>query len=617
MQAAALPKNEQHRVDALRAYAVLDTLPEKAYDDIVFIASTICDMPIATVSLVDTDRQWFKARRGIDAEQTPRAISFCAHAILEPANLLIVEDALLDARFANNPLVRQQPKIRFYAGAPLVTSEGDALGTLCVIDTRPRRLDAEQQEMLRGLSRQVIAQLELRRTVAELERRNTQLRRSHDELAKLCQLLEGQRDLIERDLHRAEIIQRSLLPQQVPDLNNCYLQTLYRPGHVIGGDFYDLVSLNGGKLALVVADASGHGVSAAMLSVLFKHYLNFGDKARHDPGRPGTMLSRVNASLHAERLAAGVFITAVYCLVDVDKPALTIASAGHLPVICLRSNGSFDTIEHTGPALGLEAAATYEEVQVSLQQGDRVLIYTDGLQALNDDAPPTASEIASELHAIGLDEAALDKLLTQVASDRERSDRDDITLVLLNVAPGENRLDDTGEGVHSTVVADDTANEISYADTDEHGYFFFAGRLTWTYGQSLFDQAVSVIDTGRGLILDFADCALLDSTLLGTLHELVMRANTAAVGIRLQQLSPTLIAAFEELSMQQVLDSVATKPVPVPAKRHKLDLIEVSPHQQQERLLKAHELLAELSDQSQAEFSSLIEILRSEIRAKT
>ena len=106
MQAAAIPDNEQQRMEALRAYDVLDTLPEKAYDDIVFIASTICDTPIAMVSLVDTDRQWFKSRRGIDTDQTPRAVSFCAHAILDPENLLIVEDACLDSRFVDNPLVR-------------------------------------------------------------------------------------------------------------------------------------------------------------------------------------------------------------------------------------------------------------------------------------------------------------------------------------------------------------------------------------------------------------------------------------------------------------------------------------------------------------------------------
>ncbi len=389
MQEAIKPTNEEDRVGALYAYNILDTLPEKAYDDIVFIASSICDTPIALVSLVDSDRQWFKARLGIDAAQTPRNISFCSHAIVEPKKLLIVEDACRDSRFADNPLVLQEPKIRFYAGAPLITSEGHALGTLCVIDNKPRHLSEKQQEMLRGLSRQVVAQLELRRTVVELEHRNTQLRSSRNELAKLCRMLEAQRETIERDLNRAEAIQRSLLPRQAPDLDNCYLQTLYRPGHIIGGDLYDVISVNNRKLVLVVADAAGHGVSAAMLSMLFKHYLNRERQQGRDLDQPAVILSSINTSLFAEQPGPGVFITAVYCLVDVDKQRLTIASAGHVPVICVRSDGTFDTIEHTGPALGLEAAARYEEVELQLGKNDRVLIYTGGLLDLGDGAPPT------------------------------------------------------------------------------------------------------------------------------------------------------------------------------------------------------------------------------------
>src|SRR3954464_4633735 len=164
---AQIANNEAKRLKVLWQYDVLDTVPEEVFDDLTELAARICEAPIALISLIDEDRQWFKSKVGITVNETSRDISFCARAIQQD-DLFIIPDATKDLRFANNPLVTSDPKIRFYAGAPLITPDGYALGTLCVIDKVPRELRLEQQQALRVLARHVMTQLELRRHAKEL-----------------------------------------------------------------------------------------------------------------------------------------------------------------------------------------------------------------------------------------------------------------------------------------------------------------------------------------------------------------------------------------------------------------------------------------------------------------
>ncbi len=164
-----LPEREDRRMSALKNYNVLDTAPEQDYDDVTNLAAVICKSPIALISLVDEERQWFKSKFGLEANETPREHAFCAHAICNPDDLFVVEDASKDERFQANPLVTGNPNIRFYAGAPLVTTEGDAVGTICVIDDKARKLTDKEAEALRTLSRMVVAQLELRRNLSSME----------------------------------------------------------------------------------------------------------------------------------------------------------------------------------------------------------------------------------------------------------------------------------------------------------------------------------------------------------------------------------------------------------------------------------------------------------------
>jgi GAF domain-containing protein len=162
------PANEEARLVALDKYAILDTDPEQSFDDLTLLASFVCKTPIALISLIDEDRQWFKSRVGLQSAETTRDIAFCSTAIMQP-DVFVVPDALADERFRDNPLVVSDPHIRFYAGAPLINEDGYALGTLCVVDRAPRELAPEEREALKALSRLVLAQLEFRRNLILLK----------------------------------------------------------------------------------------------------------------------------------------------------------------------------------------------------------------------------------------------------------------------------------------------------------------------------------------------------------------------------------------------------------------------------------------------------------------
>lgn len=343
------PLHEEQRLAALRRYDILDSPEEQAFDDITRLVSYICDAPIAVVNLIDRDRQFFKSEIGLGVRETPLDISICAHAILQPG-LMIVPDTTADPRFTDNPLVTGDPNLRFYAGALLETSDGHALGTLCVLDYKTRELTPAQTDALQALSRQVMTLLELRRRYAH-----------------------------EKNI--AETLQRSMLlrpkADQFPGLT---VETIYEPAWSeaeVGGDFFDVFGLSEEHVAFIVGDVAGKGLKAAARTAEAKYALRVYLRETRSPAeammRLNTFLCETSGGDNDD-----TFVALTVVVVARDGTARAALAGSEAPIL-RRANGDIETISTMGMPVGVSPATAYEEKAFQLYTGDLLLILTDGI----------------------------------------------------------------------------------------------------------------------------------------------------------------------------------------------------------------------------------------------
>ena len=461
---------------------------------------------------------------------------------------------------------------------------------------------------VRNALEQIELERERKRLYAELEDSNAQLAEKVDQLQQVCHVLENQAAVIQADLDRAEIIQRALLPQEPPPISGWCMETLYRPGSSVGGDFYDAVMLDERHLGLVIADAAGHGVAAAMLSVLFKLRL----KQLDSDGKvlmPNQVLERLNNRLYDMLSTPGAFITAVYVLLDLGSGRGWLASAGHTPCIMSAGGDSSLLLERTGPALGLEPVASYKEHEFQLGVGDRMMLYTDGVLDGGPDSPEI-DELANAVSAGANRADTLSKFYEDAVRD-VCSDRDDITMFLLERAEGESHFDDaaTKDNRHQVDVPA-RQPELQQGSYNGHGFISIAGSVTWLCGQALLDCSNALLAEYGELTLDLARCEHMDSTCLGTLHEII----TLHPGsVDLQGVSADVHKLFDELSMTSVLDHISTEALPLPSGMEAIDAALLSPEQQGARILNAHETLSALSTDNQEQFRAVVDSLRADL----
>jgi serine phosphatase RsbU (regulator of sigma subunit)/anti-anti-sigma regulatory factor len=462
--------------------------------------------------------------------------------------------------------------------------------------------------------------LEHRRLLGERARLFAELEEANRQLARQVRELEEKSATIHRDLERAEVIQRALLPTHPPPLEGHNVTTLYRPGLHVGGDLYHVARIGERYLVVCVADATGHGVSSAMLSVLFHRRLALRD-ASGEPLAPAATLARVNRALCEDGIAPGLFLTAVYCLLDLQTAELVVASAGHPPAILRRASGEVRRITRTGPALGLTAGATYGEARERLAPGDRLLLFTDGLLQDSIEAEPwqAIEHSLSGPHADG--QARLREMVARLSGSADvhagADERDDTTVLLLEASPGQSRFDN-GSGAPDLQAAPEPRSlaspSILYGESEDGCFLALRGRGTWTASDAFHATARGILDAGRPLVIDLSACVYLDSTFLGTIHELVQRAATGARGgVRIQGVHGEVRQAFEELSMETVLRAADVVAAPLPEKLQPLAGEQAAANPSRLRILQAHEALASLSEQNRAKFGAVVETLRSQL----
>jgi len=363
MLVAPLPNDENTRLEALYALNLLDTPAEDRFDSVTKLTAEIFQVPMAFVSLIDRDRQLLKSRVGIEVSETSRDLSLCAYTILND-DVLVIPDTHLDHRFADNPLVTGKPFLRFYAGHPLRAPGGEKIGTLCIADREPRNFSAGHCAVLKRLG--ALVERELRMT--DFVEAQTTL------LAAQSELLKTQKRLKE-ELEAAARYVESLLP--APIEAPVRIDWRFLPSDELGGDCLGYNQLKGGQLAFYVLDVCGHGVGAAMLSVMLLSILRSQSLEGVDFADPAAVLSALNRqfqmSLHGNR-----FFTMWYGVLDPASGRLVYCGGGHPPALVVGPITAARRLVTEGIAVGCLSFATYTNLECYLEIEDVLYLFSDG-----------------------------------------------------------------------------------------------------------------------------------------------------------------------------------------------------------------------------------------------
>jgi sigma-B regulation protein RsbU (phosphoserine phosphatase) len=426
MIVAAIPPDEAERLADLRALNILDTPPEQRFDRIVRIAARVFGVPISYVAMVDSDRQWFKSKCGLTSDETGRDISFCSHAILQ-TEPLIVPDATKDLRFHDNPLVVNEPHVRFYAGYPLAGPGGRAVGTFCIADRRPRTLSRRQLDTLAELAAMVEHELGM----VDLIRTQHNLIRTQQALARTQQKLT-------EELNDAAEYVRSLLPPKLNGDGPIRTDWEFISSSQLGGDFFGYHWLSRRRLALYALDVCGHGVAASLLSISVHNALRRETLPNTRFDEPSEVLAGLNRAFPMEE-NNNKFFTIWYGVFDVPSRTLRYATGGHPPAVLLDGPESAPRqLGGPGFVIGMLSDATFETLTETIPLGSRLYLYSDGAYEIpvGPNRMFTVNELAGLIaRAGGVSPARVPRIVDELAGIQgSREFSDDFSLIEVEFA---------------------------------------------------------------------------------------------------------------------------------------------------------------------------------------
>lgn len=379
---------------AVRRYEILDSPPDGAFDRVAALAARLLGTPVASVTIVDQDRIWFKAIHGLKGTtETGRDPGLCASAVCSD-DTLVIPDTLADSAASGNPLVTGPLGVRFYAAAPIVTADGYRLGTVNVLDTRPRMITQADTATLADLAAVVMDELELRLAAlgavrAEQERWQAEYQRAEAEhrRAETEQAARGQAERDKASIAAfAATLQQTLLPPALPEVPGLELASHYHPASPwdVGGDFYDVFRLDARRWGFFLGDVCGKGATAAALTSLARYTLRAA--AHHHPEDPAAALAALNEALLTDPTVDSRFCTALHGVLEVagdGTVAVTLAGGGHPPAFHLAAGRDGLQIQPVelpdGPLIGVFADPQFVTSKLRLTPGEGLLLYTDGL----------------------------------------------------------------------------------------------------------------------------------------------------------------------------------------------------------------------------------------------
>jgi hypothetical protein len=380
-------QQELERLTALQELSILDTPREERFDRVVRLAQRLFDVPMVAISLVDRDRQWHKASTGLPFEEAPRTEAFCNRTI-QQAGPFVVPDAVRDAEFATNPLVQQAPAIRFYAGQPLAAPGGQLVGTLCILDSKPREISPVELSLLRDLADWVEKELSM-----------------------------------DEEMVRAGEVQRRLLPETAPCLQGYEVAGRCRPARRVGGDFFDWFPV-GDEFQIVVSDVMGKGVAAALIGATVRAVVRGASRFNE----LGEAVNRASASLEQDLAETATFATMFCARLDPATDRLRYVDAGHGLSFVVSADGAARRLRSDGLPLGAGFGDILQVHETTLEPDDTLVVVSDGLL---DFFPTTAEALlaAQDVHRRSGTAEQLVQGLCRIVGDSPPPD--DVTVVAL------------------------------------------------------------------------------------------------------------------------------------------------------------------------------------------